>query len=194
MTWLRVGKMWGWQRHSRRTSKKIWYSCLQIKLVVLQSFSTGRRGKRLLYRNWQDICWTTNNQGRYEDNNTWNTWNKQDDQLEVNFLQHQTEATKRGVLKYLASVYHQVGLILPTLVCGMMIFGEICNLNISKNTGLLDQLKSKWERWKKILLHQLVYQNWYQNSNLDTKSWPTHLERCQQKWSLFGCLFLGISV
>ena len=54
--------------------------------------------------------------------------NKQDDQLEVKFGQSQTETTQRGVLQYLASVYDLLGLIPTTLVCGNMIFRQICNL------------------------------------------------------------------
>ena len=50
------------------------------------------------------------------------SWNKQDDQLEVKFPQRQTEAAKRGVLKYLATVYEPISLISPTLVRGKMIF------------------------------------------------------------------------
>ena len=37
-------------------------------------------------------------------------WNKQVDQLKVNFPQCETEATKRGVLQYLASVYDPIRL------------------------------------------------------------------------------------
>ena len=39
------------------------------------------------------------------------SWNKQDHQLEVKFPQHQAEATKRGILQYLASVHDPIGLI-----------------------------------------------------------------------------------
>ena len=79
------------------------------------------------------------------------SWTKQDDQLEVKFLQRQTEATKRGILQYLASVYDPVGLISPTLLCGKMIFRDTCNLKIGWDMKLSDQLKRKWERWKQSL-------------------------------------------
>ena len=48
-------------------------------------------------------------------------WNKQDDQLEANIPQRQIEATKRAVLRYLASVYDLTGLISPNLVDGKII-------------------------------------------------------------------------
>ena len=76
------------------------------------------------------------------------SWNKQDDQLEVKFPQRQTEATKRGVLQYLASVYDPIGLISSTLVRGRMIFREICSLKIGWDMILPDQLKGKWEGCK----------------------------------------------
>ena len=79
------------------------------------------------------------------------SWTKQDDQLEVKFLQRQTEATKRGILQYLASVYDPVGLISPTLLCGKMIFRDTCNLKIGWDMKLSDQLKRKWKRWKQSL-------------------------------------------
>ena len=58
------------------------------------------------------------------------SWNKQDDQLEMKFPQSQTEATKRGVLEYLALVYDTIGVISPTLVHAKITFREICNLKI----------------------------------------------------------------
>ena len=79
------------------------------------------------------------------------SWTKQDDQLEVKFLQRQTEATKRGILQCLASVYDPVELISPTLLCGKMIFRDTCNLKIGWDMKLSDQLKRKWERWKQSL-------------------------------------------
>ena len=50
------------------------------------------------------------------------SWNKQYDQLEVRFLQHQTEVTKRGVLQYLTSVYDSIELISPNLIREKKIF------------------------------------------------------------------------
>ena len=79
------------------------------------------------------------------------SWTKQDDQLEVKFLQRQTEATKRGILQCLASVYDPVELISPTLLCGKMIFRDTCNLKIGWDMKLSDQLKRKWKRWKQSL-------------------------------------------
>ena len=79
------------------------------------------------------------------------SWNKQDDQLDVKFPQLQTEATKRGVLQYLTSVYDPIGLISLTLVREKMTFREIYNLKIGWDTKLPDQLKHKWERWKQSL-------------------------------------------
>lgn len=74
-------------------------------------------------------------------------WNKQGDQLKVTFSQCQKEATKRGVLRYLASVYNSIGLIPPILVPGKMIFREIWNLKIDRDTELSYQLKLTRERW-----------------------------------------------
>ena len=66
------------------------------------------------------------------------SWNKQDDQLEVKFPQRKTEATKRGVLQYLASVYDPTGLMSLTLVRGKMIFREIFKLKIGWDMKLSD--------------------------------------------------------
>ena len=74
------------------------------------------------------------------------SWNKQDDQLEVKIRQHQTEATKTGVLQYLVQFFELIGLTSPTLVRGKMIIREISNLKIGWDTKLPDQLKRKWER------------------------------------------------
>ena len=50
------------------------------------------------------------------------SWNKQYDQSEVKFLQRQTEATKRGVLQYLTSVYDPIERISPNLVREKKVF------------------------------------------------------------------------
>ena len=46
------------------------------------------------------------------------SWNKQGYYLETKFLQRHTEATERGVLQYLVSVYDPIELVSPALLHG----------------------------------------------------------------------------
>ena len=58
------------------------------------------------------------------------SWNKQGYYLETKFLQRHTEATERGVLQYLVSVYDPIELMSPALLHGKRMLREIWNLKI----------------------------------------------------------------
>ena len=89
--------------------KKLWWNWLQVTQKALQYCRTGGREIPLMERNWQNIHKTTVVQGKYNGSNPWNfleqvrwsvrsVWQKQ----------RRTEATERGVLQYLPSVYDRL--------------------------------------------------------------------------------------
>ena len=78
-------------------------------------------------------------------------WDKSADELEVKFPELETATTKRGILKYLASIYDPLGITSPVLLLGKMIFREICDLKVGWDTPLPISISNQWRQWKRQL-------------------------------------------
>ena len=76
------------------------------------------------------------------------SWNKRLDTFAVKFPQTETDETKRGVLRYLASIYDPIGIASPVTLTGkMMIYRSICDNKLGWDQPLSVDLQHKWRRW-----------------------------------------------
>ena len=60
--------------------------------------------------------------------------------------------TRRGVLSTVMSIYDPLGLIAPIVLTGKQILQELCNLSVDWDDPIPDQLRTRWDRWRKDLL------------------------------------------
>ena len=76
-------------------------------------------------------------------------WHKEEDTLTVVLSRDSEEATKREVLRSLASVYDPLGVAGPVTVKGKMIFREACDQHLPWDAALPEKLRKQWEKFKK---------------------------------------------
>ncbi len=70
------------------------------------------------------------------------SWNKEHDTIHISTkLENETELTKRGILKKLASVYDPLGLISPITLVGKIIFRDTCLKNLKWDEEIPESLK-----------------------------------------------------
>ena len=74
------------------------------------------------------------------------TWNENEDILKVTFPHTSVETTKRGVLKYLASIYDPIGLISPILLMGKILYRDICDNRTAWDQPLKGDLLLRWRK------------------------------------------------
>ena len=84
-------------------------------------------------------------------------WNKQDDELAVKIPTSEHKNTKRGVLKFLASIYDPLGVISPIMLVGKCIFRELCETKHSWDEQIRHDLAVKWQKFKKCLPAQATF-------------------------------------
>ena len=67
--------------------------------------------------------------------------------------------TRRKVLSFVASMYDPLGLILPVVIVGRMIFQEITKLGLDWDDIVPTVLKDRWDAWRSALssLHELQF-------------------------------------
>ena len=75
-------------------------------------------------------------------------WHKEEDTLTVVLSRDSEEATKREVLRSLASVYDPLGVAGPVTVKGKMIFREACDQHLPWDAALPEKLRKQWEKFK----------------------------------------------
>ena len=103
--------------------------------------------------NEDEITYTKDqlNQCRKESSILGVPWNEQEDTITVNIPKGTFEATKRGVLKFLASIYDPLGIISPILLKGKILFRDICDQKLNWDKPLPDELWRRWINWKQYL-------------------------------------------
>lgn len=74
-------------------------------------------------------------------------WNKKDDTLAVNIQELNVEETKRGILKFLASIFDPLGFASPVLLVGKLIYREVCEQKFNWDQPLSQELSRRWKRW-----------------------------------------------
>ena len=75
-------------------------------------------------------------------------WDKVEDTLAVTFSGDSHEATKRDVLRSLASIYDPLGVASPVTLVGKMVFREACDRHLPWDAVLPKELKAQWEKFK----------------------------------------------
>ena len=75
-------------------------------------------------------------------------WEKVEDTLAVTFSGDSHEATKRDVLRSLASIYDPLGVASPVTLVGKMVFREACDRHLPWDAVLPKELKAQWEKFK----------------------------------------------
>ena len=68
------------------------------------------------------------------------SWNKVKDTFDVNFQVPDQLATKRGMLKFLASIYSPAGIISPVTLLAKDMYREVYDLKLSWDQRLLEDL------------------------------------------------------
>ena len=61
--------------------------------------------------------------------------------------------TRRGVLATVASAYDPLGFLAPLVLRAKKILQEICNKGVNWDEPLPEEVRPRWERWKRDLLH-----------------------------------------
>ena len=61
--------------------------------------------------------------------------------------------TRRGVLATVAFVYDPLGFLAPLVLRAKKILQEICNKGVNWDEPLPEEVRPRWERWKRDLLH-----------------------------------------
>ena len=84
------------------------------------------------------------------------SWNKVKDTFDVNFQVPDQLAAKRGMLKFLASIYSPVGIISPVTLLAEDMYREVCDLKLSWDQRLLEDPMKWWKKWIKSLPHQQI--------------------------------------
>ena len=77
-------------------------------------------------------------------------WKKVKDIFGINFQVPDQLATKKGMLKFLASIYDPVGIIASI----MLLAKEACDLKLFRDQRLPENLTKQWTKWIKGLPHQ----------------------------------------
>ena len=74
-------------------------------------------------------------------------WSTVEGTISTVFTLKDSEITKRGVLKALASIYDPLGIATPLTLIGKLIFREICENQGKWDSELSEALKRKCLRW-----------------------------------------------
>ena len=82
-------------------------------------------------------------------------WDKVKDTFGVNFQVPDHPTIKRGMLKFLASIYDPVGIISPVMLLAKDMYREECNLKLSWDQRLLEDL-TWYKKWIKGSSHQQI--------------------------------------
>ena len=82
-------------------------------------------------------------------------WYKSEDMLAIQFPQIEVPDTKRGVLKYLASIYDPLGLISPIVLQGKVIFRDVCEARYGWDDLLNDYHLHAWKKFKSSLTQEI---------------------------------------
>ena len=78
-------------------------------------------------------------------------WDKKDDTLSIRIPQLDVIDTKRGVLKYLASIYDPLGFLSPITLKGKLIFRDLCDSKYTWDQPLNGDFLKRWIDFKSSL-------------------------------------------
>ena len=75
------------------------------------------------------------------------SWNKEEDTFGVDFDKTPQDHTKRGILKFLASIYDPLGLVSPVTLIGKDVYRQACELKLDWDEALPKWLDGIWTKW-----------------------------------------------
>ena len=70
-------------------------------------------------------------------------WDKNKDVIRVS-VPEKTDETKRGRLRFLASIFDHLGIVSPATLCGKILYREACDLTIGWDKAITNDLLKKW--------------------------------------------------
>ena len=73
-------------------------------------------------------------------------WDKNRDVVSVS-IPRKKDDTKRGILRFLASIFDPLGIISPITLCGKILYRESCDLKIGWDKPITNDLLKKWTKW-----------------------------------------------
>ncbi|XP_020567593.2 uncharacterized protein LOC105356562 [Oryzias latipes] len=80
-------------------------------------------------------------------------WHVNTDCLKFSVNLQDQPATRRGVLSVVASLYDPLGFVAPFLLVGKRVLQEMCRHGTGWDDALTDELRPRWERWKRDLIN-----------------------------------------
>lgn len=80
-------------------------------------------------------------------------WNIERDCFTFNITLKDQPPTRPGILSTIASVYDPLGFVAPYLLSGKKILQEMCHQGTSWDNSLPEDLKPRWECWRKDLIN-----------------------------------------
>ena len=82
-------------------------------------------------------------------------WDKTEDTLAVTFPEEPTDVTKRGILRFLASVYDPLGVASPTTLTGKCLYREVCDCRLSWDEKVSDRIGQMWLKFVRNLRNKV---------------------------------------
>ena len=83
------------------------------------------------------------------------TWDKINDQIGVSINKEEITITKRGLLKFLASIFDPLGIFSPIILTGKIIYREACDSKVTWDQPLPDNLAKRFTKWINLLPEKL---------------------------------------
>ncbi|RVE71628.1 hypothetical protein OJAV_G00053730 [Oryzias javanicus] len=80
-------------------------------------------------------------------------WHVNTDFLKFSVNLQDQPATRRGILSVVASLYDPLGFVAPFLLGGKGVLQEMCRHGTDWDEPLTDELRPRWERWKRDLIN-----------------------------------------
>ena len=78
-------------------------------------------------------------------------WTKSNDTISVSFPDNTTAASKREILRFLASIYDPLGIASPTTLLGKFIYRDVCDIRLSWDEELPYHIWNRWQKFEQTL-------------------------------------------
>ena len=80
-------------------------------------------------------------------------WCVETDTFQFRMILQDKPLTRRGILSTVSSVYDPLGFLFPFTLIGKQILQQLCRDKAEWDDPVPDELRIKWEKWRKDLLH-----------------------------------------
>ena len=74
-------------------------------------------------------------------------WDKKEDSLQIHIPEVKVTQTKRGILKFISSIYDPTGVICPTTLLGKDIYRQVCELKLSWDQPLQGEILNRFNEF-----------------------------------------------